>query len=65
MISETGIGLVLGLSSMTFAFFTFLTRALLKSNCIKLDCLCCSCERDPTHNINELEMNPVSSEKIM
>ena len=60
VLNEATIGFIIGLSSMTFGFLTFLTRALLKSNCIKSNCLCCSCERDSTHNVAELEINPIS-----
>ena len=59
MIPESTLGLVLGLTSMCLGFLTFVTRAALKSNCIKLSCLCCACERETTHNVNELEINPL------
>ena len=42
---------------MTFGLITFIVRALLKSNCTKVQCCCVTCERETTHNVKELEIN--------
>ena len=54
---------ILGLSTMTFGFLSFLGRIFLKSNCVDVQCGCIHCKREHTDVLAELEMkqlpNPI------
>ena len=39
---------------------TFITRGILKSNCIHCKCCGAECARATTHEAKELELNPVA-----
>ena len=46
-----------GLTASISGMITLITRAILKSNCVKLECGCIKCEREATHIAKELELN--------
>ena len=45
-----------GLMASVSAMITLITRSVLKSNCVSLDCGCFSCQREATHIAKELEL---------
>ena len=46
-----------GLVASVSAMVTLITQAILKSNCVSLDCGCFRCTREATHVAKELELN--------
>ena len=55
------IAFITGIATIVSGVITFITRAILKSNCVHCKCCGAECARATTHNANELEINPVST----
>ena len=48
------------LSATVSGVITFITRGVLKSNCVRCSCCGAECVRATTHEKNELELNSVA-----
>ena len=51
------IAFITGIATMVSGIITFVTRAILKSNCIHCKCCGAECARATTHIEKELELN--------
>ena len=55
------IAFITGIATIVSGIITFMTRAILKSNCTHCKCCGAECARATTHEPRELEINPVAT----